>query len=384
MIKIKNYPIVFAVFTILFCMLACSKGLANQPAAAIEQLLPQAQSENTHLPSPALARHVTESSPGAQNLDGYTLTDLYKTVNPGVVAIWVITTQGIGQGTGFVIDMDGHIVTNYHVVEEATDVEVNFPSDFKTNGKVIAKDLDSDLGIVQVKVPPDILFPLVLGDSEQVEIGQTVVAIGNPFGFSGTMTVGIISGKGRSLDSLRASPDGDYFTSSDLLQTDAAINPGNSGGPLINLRGEVVGVNRAIQTTTFSSTGSPLNSGVGFAISANIIKRVLPSLIAEGKYDYPYLGLEGLPELTLAAQKELNLPQTNGIYVTRVADKGPSQKAGLQRGDLIIAIDGIPVHTFGDMISYLLLNKSPKDSISITVIRGKNQQDFTVVLDTRP
>ncbi len=312
------------------------------------------------------------------------LTRLYKAVNPGVVAIWVIMPTGISQGSGFVVDKEGHILTNYHVIQDAVEVEVNFTGSYKTYGKVIAKDLDSDLGVIKVNVPADILFPLPLGDSNLTEVGQTVVAIGNPFGFSGTMTVGIISGKGRTLESLRATPEGDYFTSSDLLQTDAAINPGNSGGPLINLRGEVVGVNRAIQTTNVSISGEPLNSGIGFAVSSNLIKRVLPHLIAKGKYDYPYLGLEGLPELTLEAQKELNLPQANGVFVTRVANGGPAQKAGIRRGDLVVAIDNQVVNSFSELISYLILNKSPKDQVVITVLRGNNRLDFKVTLEKRP
>jgi 2-alkenal reductase len=269
-------------------------------------------------------------------------------------------------------------------VEGTDQVEVNFSSGFKTYGKVIARDPDSDLGVVQVNAPPEELHPLPMGDSDMAKIGQTVVAIGNPFGLSGTMTIGIISGKQRTSDSLRTAPGGNFFTVSDMIQTDAAINPGNSGGPLLNLQGEVVGVNRAIQTNSYSDEGTPVNTGIGFAVAINIVKRVLPSLIASGKYDYPYLGLEGLPELTLEAQKQLNLPAANGIYVTRLTANGPSMRAGIQQGDLVIAVDGHQVNTFGEMISYLFNTKSPGDTSVLTVIRGQNKKDFTVTLDKRP
>jgi len=394
----KNFKIIVSVFLVLsLSVIACSTSFGS--------LLPLQEggsevSQTVQNEIPSAKQQVPASSSTGNSQSSYSLpqiqnnlpfqagdevlTKLYKTVNPGVVAIWVIMPAGISQGSGFVVDKEGHILTNYHVIQDAIDVEVNFTGSYKTYGKVIAKDLDSDLGVIKVNVPADILFPLPLGDSNLIEVGQTVVAIGNPFGFSGTMTVGIISGKGRTLESLRATPEGDYFTSSDLLQTDAAINPGNSGGPLINLRGEVVGVNRAIQTTNVSISGAPLNSGVGFAVSSNLIKRVLPYLIAEGKYDYPYLGLEGLPELTLEAQKQLNLPQANGVFVTRVANGGPAQKAGIRRGDLIVAVDNQIVNSFSDMISYLILNKSPKDQIVVSVLRGNNRQDFKVILEKRP
>ena len=215
------------------------------------------------------------------------LTALYDAVSPGIVAIQARTEAGGSLGSGFVFDDQGHVVTNYHVVEGATQVEVDFMSGFKTFGTVIGTDLDSDLAVIKTNAPPEELHPLPLGDSALLKVGQTVVAIGNPFGLSGTMTVGIISALGRTLDSAHSTPDGTFFAAGDIIQTDAAINPGNSGGPLINLNGEVIGVNRAIRTTAFTETGEPVNSGIGFAISVNIIKRVVPVLIAQGKYDYP-------------------------------------------------------------------------------------------------
>lgn len=321
--------------------------------------------------------------PNFVSLEG-TLIELYERVNPGVVSIRVFTESGDGQGSGFIIDNQGHIVTNYHVVENAQRVEVDFPSGYKAYGNVLGSDLDSDLAVIKVDAPEDELLPLPMGDSESVRVGQTVVAIGNPFGLSGTMTIGIVSGKGRTLDSLRESPSGQYFTSGDVLQTDAAINPGNSGGPLLNLQGEVIGVNRAIRTGNFTLEGEPTSSGVGFAVSINIVKRVIPSLIEEGEYDYPYLGLSGLSEITLDNQEEFDIPRSTGVFVTFVEPGGPSARAGIKEGDLIIDADGKELMTFGDMISYLFNNKSPSEKVAFTLLRNGQEMEVIVTLGKRP
>jgi S1-C subfamily serine protease len=207
------------------------------------------------------------------------LVKLYKEVNPGVVAIRVLSEEGSSLGSGFVIDEDGHILTNFHVVQGATELEIDFPSGYKTRGTILGTDLDSDIAIIKVDVPKDELVPLSFGDSDALQVGQTVVAIGNPHGYESSMTTGIISSLGRTMQSLHEAPGGGSFTAGDIIQTDAAINPGNSGGPLLNLNGEVIGVNVAIETTTFDLSGQPVNSGIGFAISINIIKRVVPYLI---------------------------------------------------------------------------------------------------------
>ncbi len=329
------------------------------------------------------------------------LVSLYEQVSPGIVAIKVTgTASGGSLGSGFVYDSQGHIITNYHVVAEATNrkVEVDFMSGFKTYGTVIATDLDSDLAVVKVNAPTGELHPLPLGDSDALKVGQTVIAIGNPFGLNGTMTVGIVSALGRTLDSEHTAPgSGQPFTAGDIVQTDAAINPGNSGGPLFNLQGEVIGVNRAIRTTNFTSVGEPVNSGIGFAISSNIVKRVVPILIREGKYDYPYLGISSVSDLSLDEIEALGLKQYTGAYVTDVAPGGPAERAGLRGGskptrianlnaggDLIIAIDGRPVHQFNDLLAYLITHKSPGDTVTLTVLRGDQKLDITVTLDKRP
>ncbi len=309
------------------------------------------------------------------------LVAIYENVSPGVVSI----RTGDGQGSGFVVDMDGHIVTNFHVVQEADNIEVNFPSGFKAFGELIGSDLDSDLAVIKVDAPNDSLYPLALGDSSTAKVGQTVIAIGNPFGLKGTMTVGIVSALGRTLESLRVAPDSDqFFSAGDIIQTDAAINPGNSGGPLLNLNGDVIGVNRAIRTENFDVTGNPLNTGIGFAIPVNIVKRVVPFLISQGFYRYPYLGISSLNEITLSFQVDHNLPRATGSYVSDVTPGGPSDQAGLQAGDLIVAVDERDVLTFGDLLSYLIIEKSPGEMIVLTVLRGGDEFDLNVQLGERP
>ena len=322
---------------------------------------------------------------------------LFENINPGVVAIQVLTQSSGGLGSGFVIDKEGHILTNYHVIEGFTDLEVDFPSGFKTRGEVIGTDLDSDLAVIKVTAPPEELHPLPLGDSSQLKVGQTVIAIGNPFGLSSSMTTGIISALGRTLDSMHAAPGGATFSAGDIIQTDTAINPGNSGGPLLNLNGEVVGVNRAIRTFNFTSQAEPLNSGIGFAIAINIVKRVVPALIADGKYEYPYLGVSSLPSISLMEQEALGLPRSTGAYITEVTPGGPADKAGLRGGflstdfpnlaaggDLIIAIDDHPVLTFSEMLSYLINNTNPGDTVKLTILRDNKELELELTLDKRP
>ncbi len=336
---------------------------------------------------------------GTDVISDSTLTSIYERVNPGVVTIYVQTAHGEGTGSGFVYDKDGHILTNYHVVEGATFIEVDFPNGLKVEGTLLSTDLDSDLAVILVDVPADQLVPLPLGNSDEVKVGQMVVAIGNPFSaYSSTMTLGIISAKGRILDSIRTSSDRSPFTAGDIIQTDAAINPGNSGGPLLNMNGEVIGINRAIQTTGTTTQGTPVNSGIGFAVSINIVKKVLPTLLMGEKYDYPYLGISSSPyEYTLEQWRALGLSQTSGAYLTDVTAGGPAEQAGLRGGtiqtdypnllaggDLVVAVDGKQVIVYGDLIAYIFTNKSPGDSITLTIIRGGEEMEVTLTLGKRP
>ncbi|HEY61516.1 MAG TPA: PDZ domain-containing protein [Anaerolineae bacterium] len=323
--------------------------------------------------------------------------ELYEKVDPGVVAIRVLSKEGQGLGSGFVIDKEGHIITNYHVVRSAKELEIDFPSGYKTRAEILGTDSDSDIAVLKVEAPSDELFPIPLGDSDLTRVGQIVVAIGNPRGLDSTMTTGIISAKGRTMSSLHEAPGGGSFTAGGIIQTDAAINPGNSGGPLLNLNGDVIGVNVAIQTTSFDITGQPINSGIGFAVPINIVKRVVPALIKEGKYDYPYLGIRTLDEITLIQQEALGLPQASGVYVIDVTPDSPADRAGLRGGktntkianllgggDLITAINNFPVRDFNDLITYLIHNKQPGDNVTLTVLRDKEQINLNLTLGKRP
>src|SRR5688572_16132076 len=321
-----------------------------------------------------------------------TLEALYQQVLPGVVSI----RAGSSLGSGFVFDSEGHVITNQHVVDGETDVEVAFASGFRAHGTVIGTDADADVAVIQVDAPADQIHPLAIGDSSTLNVGEQVVAIGNPFGLNGTMTLGIVSGLGRT-QAASVSPEGGQFSTADIIQTDAAINPGNSGGPMFNLDGEVVGINQSIRTETFNDvTGNAVNSGVGFSISINLVKRIVPILIRDGKYEYPYLGISSRSDLGLAEIEALGLNTYTGAYVVSVTPGGPADQAGIRAGDtptsipinaggdIIVAFDGQPVHTFDQLLSYLTLTKSPGDTAVLTVLRDGQPMDITVTLGTRP
>lgn len=366
----------------------------------------QVTTQTTPISTAEVTTPTIEAASPPPTLDLHTqeelLTSLYQQVNPGVVAIHVLSSDSMGSsslGSGFVIDTEGHIVTNYHVVHGASELEVDFPSGYKIRAEILGTDPDSDIAVLKVDVPAEELAPISLGDSDQLMVGQTVVAIGNPHGLYGTMTVGIISSLGRTMQSLHEAPGGAYFTAGGIIQTDAAINPGNSGGPLLNLDGEIIGVNVAIQSATFDSSGQPVNSGIGFTIPINIVKRVVPHLIADGYYNYPYIGIGSLPggELTLIQQEELGLPQSTGVYILDVSSDSPAETAGLRGanrdenngflplgGDLIIAIDDTEVRNFNDLITYLSMHKSPGDVIILTVLRDGDETQIELTLGERP
>jgi len=368
---------------------------------------PDATPEALAAPSLAAPVVLAESPPEilpARLLPPDSLVDLYERVHQGVVTIYIFgpphpSNIPLGQGSGFVIDSAGHIVTNQHVVQGAEDIEVDFASGFKAWATLVGTDPDSDLAVLKVDAPAEELVPIPLGNSEAVRVGDHVVAIGNPFGLSGTMTVGVVSAIGRVLQSERQAPGGGSFSAGDLIQTDAAINPGNSGGPLLNLDGQVIGVNRAITSESFTVSGSAANSGVGFAVPVNIVSRVVPALIQSGSFDYPYLGITSLGDssLNLRQLETLQLPPaTVGVYVTCVVLDGPAANAGVigagdcgspdarPGGDVITAIDGQPVFTFSDLISYLVSEASVGEQIVLTVLRDGEPLDIPLTLEPRP
>jgi 2-alkenal reductase len=344
-------------------------------------------------PAPVPTVAVLQPASGSAVTSDQSLISLYQRANQSTVAIRVLDkdTQAAALGSGFVYDNQGHIVTNEHVIANAGNIEVDFATGFKAHGTVLGSDPAADLAVLLVQAPADQLIPLPLADSDQVQVGQRVIAIGNPFGLAGTMTLGIVSGLGRSLESNATAPGGGTFSAPDIIQTDAAVNPGNSGGPLLNDAGQVIGINKAIEST------SGVNSGVSFAVASNTVKQIVPELIKNGKFLYPYLGLTGLQEVTLFAQEQLKLPQSSGVYVISVTPGGPSDKGGVHAdtaaadalelkgdGDLIIAIDGHPVSIFSDILSYIINHARPGQEVTLTLIRGGNKMDVKVTLGERP
>jgi 2-alkenal reductase len=298
--------------------------------------------------------------------------------------VYILTDTG--SGSGFLFDRQGHIVTNNHVVTGSRNFEIVFANGERRRAVRVGADADSDLAVLRVADLPSGLSPLPLAELASVEVGQLVVAIGNPFGEQGSMSLGIVSGVGRSLASARSAGSQSTYSLPEVIQTDAPINPGNSGGPLLNLQGEVIGVNTAIA----SETGA--NSGVGFAIPASALQKIVPQLIATGKYAYSYLGVGFDEEISLSEQAIYGVSQTRGAYVVSVTAGGPAQQAGLlaadpqtgQGGDLILAVDGVPVDNFADLNSYLVFNTSPGQTIQLTVLRGGRQVPVALTLGARP
>jgi S1-C subfamily serine protease len=321
------------------------------------------------------------------------LIDLYRRANPAVVNIITYTndgnlTQSNGQGSGFVYDDQGDIITNSHVVHGANAIEVVFSEGTTLKAEPVGEDLHSDLAVIQVGNLPSGIQPLPLGDIREVAVGQTVIAIGNPFGLGGTLTRGIVSALGRSIPALTA------FSIPQAIQTDAPINPGNSGGPLLNLRGEVVGVNAQIET----GDGSRVNSGIGFAIPVSIVSRVIPSLIKDGEYQWGWLGVVG-NTVNPTLIEAMDLPVQKGAYISQVVNNGPAERAGLKGskdkvvvdgreteigGDIVVAIDGQPVSSFDDILIYVALNTNPGQEVTLTIIRDGQTQDVKVTLLPRP
>lgn len=354
-------------------------------AAIAEEVLAQVQADLAAQGS-AGAPPVVVPSSGALSVSDLeaSLTTLYQQVNQAVVYIIV---PPLGTGSGFVYSDDGYIVTNNHVVNGGSSYEVVFANGERRAAELIGTDVDSDLAVLQVDDLPEGVTPLALADSDALQVGQLAVAIGNPFGEQGSMSLGIISGLGRSLASQREEQGfGSRYSLPAVIQTDAPINPGNSGGPLLNMAGQVIGVNSAIA----SITGT--NSGVGFSIPVNAVKRIVPELIARGEYDYSYMGAAFDAEVSLDELSIYGLDRTQGAYVVTVTPGSPAEEAGLRAanpqtgrgGDLVIAVDGQPVNDFADMNAYLVFNTSPGQTIQLTVLRDGNETTIPLTLGARP
>ena len=377
--------------------------LQSLSGSSMASAVTQSQSsENATMQSslPSTSPYPSSSLPDVfQKVENSVVQITSTTSNPNEIIIEngvPATGKSTALGSGFVYDNQGHIVTNYHVINGATRADITFTDGNTYSANVVGKDPNSDLAILQITdgFSQENVMPLPLANSSAVRPGEQVIAIGNPFGLSGTITTGIVSAKGRLL------PDPDTgFSIPNMIQTDAAINPGNSGGPLLNAQGQVIGMNTAI----FSSTGS--YSGIGFAIPSNAIAKEVPVIIKDGTYNDPWLGISGgtiSPELARAAGLPTNY---KGVLVASVQPDSPGDKAGLkgldsqndnsggdatpssspsQTGDIITAVDGHPVRQIDDIINYIESQKGVGDNIKLTVNRNGKIMDITATLQARP
>ncbi len=318
------------------------------------------------------------------------LIEIFENSEDGVVRVNIQRAEEamtpIGVGSGFVFDKKGHIITNAHVVEDAKRVVVTFLDGRSYNSEIIGVDTFTDIAVIKVNADLSLLHPIFLGDSSNLQVGEPIAAIGNPFGLSGSMTAGIVSQLGRLL------PSGAGYSIPDVIQTDAAINPGNSGGPLLNMRGEIFGINTAIQSATGEFTG------VGFAIPSQTVAKIVPSLIKNGEYKHPWIGISGRdigPDLA----KVLNLKDAVGFLVVTVIPDSPASRAGLQGseniverdgvqytvgGDIILSVDGLEVRKISDILIHLQRAKSVGDEMVLEIIRDGRTTNFTIILGERP
>lgn len=398
--RLRQHPIILIILLLLGTAVACQLSGAAPAAEGIDTdaIVQEAVATiEAQLPDPApqsSAPEVANSSFDALELDLQdAFINIYAQVNPAVVHIRVSTDQQdfnipLGTGSGFLYDSDGHIVTNNHVVTDGDSFEVVFADGSRSEATVVGTDVDSDLAVIKAKKLPEGIQPVTLADSATIQVGQFVAAIGNPFDETGSMSIGIISGLGRTLQSQRVADGGGRYSLPQVIQTDAAINPGNSGGPLLNINGEVIGVNSAILTRTGT------NSGVGFSIPVNAVKRIVPSLIANGVYTYPFIGIS-MWDLDIDWQKQFDLPQSSGAYITEVVTGSPATAAGLiasgndgrvplPGGDLIIAINDHQVIDSDDLISYLVFETEAGQTIDLTIIRDKEELIVPLTLGERP
>ena len=320
-----------------------------------------------------------------------TLVELFEKSEEGVVKIRTDSVDSFtgtgGVGSGFVYDILGHIITNAHVVDGGDKITVTFLDGSQYNSEIIGVDRFTDIAVIKVNEKPRLLHPLTVGDSSFLKVGEGVAAIGNPFGLAGSMTSGIVSQIGRLLPSQDTG-----FSIPDVIQTDAAINPGNSGGPLLNMRGEVVGINTAIQ----SSSG--VYSGIGFAVPSNTISKIVPTLIEEGKYAHPWIGILG-KDIDPDLAKVRGLNDAKGFLILDVVEGSPAEKAGLKGmseiseidgdeypvdGDIVISVDSKEVRNISDLLIHLQREKTVGDEMVLGVLRDGEFMHITLELVERP
>ncbi len=392
----------FVLALILLTGLACNtSGLAtrlreavDEPAATVAAMAtPEGAAEQV---VPATVQTVqAEAQPAAEpqaevpfvDVEEQLVIDVYARVSPAVVCITAPQQFGECIGSGFIIDREGHVVTNNHVASAAPQLLVSLADERTVAAELVGTDPGSDLAVLKIDVPAEELTVAELGDSAGIRVGQRTIAIGNPFGLERTVTTGVVSSVGRTL-----SRDDSDFQIAELIQTDAAVNPGNSGGPLLDSSGKVIGVNTAIASMTGSS------SGVGFAVPVDIVKRVVPALIETGSYRHPWIGVSGrsiTPEIVDA----LSLPVETGVLIFSVEPGSPAEAAGLRGGsrevavsgipmlgggDILIAIGGEAVKRFDDMVNYLATRTSVGDEVLLTLVRDGEEIEVPVTLQERP
>ncbi len=382
-VSLRTFLVVIGILAVAFVAGLAGIGKIQITPATVEATTAQVQ--------PQEITYITqEGSP--DHPDQALLSRIYEGATQSVVSILArrpesrstnpAQPQG-GQGSGWVWDEEGHIVTNNHVVEGATDIVVNFSNGMWAEAELVARDPQSDLAVLRVDAPYGMSLRPLERAEELPKVGHYTIALGSPFGLENSMSLGIVSALGRSF------PVGDpgrvgRYSLPEVIQTDAAINPGNSGGPLLDLSGRVVGINFAIRTDERSIAGSGVNSGVGFAIPVTVANRIIPALIDDGEYRYPFLGVSGMTVSAMVAERMRLDDNVLGVYVSQVLDGGPSAAAGMRSGDIIVSIDGIEVRNFEDVISYLVMQKSPGETVEIGVLRNSRSRTIDVELTTRP
>jgi S1-C subfamily serine protease len=392
----EYWILTIAILTLLLVGLGCNLTSlsALNPTSAPTVVPPTA----TAAPPPIMP--LPDEEEAANALESQVIA-VYEAVSPAVVNItnrsyvysrFMQAVPQEGTGSGFVYDAEGHIVTNYHVVENAEEILVTLANGQVYEAEIVGTDPTNDLAVIRIDTGADLPEPVALGDSDELRVGQFVLAIGNPFGLEQTLTTGVVSALGRVIES----PEDSRFIG-EAIQTDAAINPGNSGGPLLDLKGHVIGVNSQIVSTSGTS------SGVGFAVSVNTVRRVVPELISRGHYPHPWLGMQMLP-LTPSTAKAfrdagMNVPVDAGLLVIEAVKGAPADKAGMRGGsrvvrigryqiplggDIVIAIDGEPVNDFQTLTVYLETETTVGDLVDVTIIRDGKELTVPVTLGERP
>ncbi len=417
--KKSSFLVTVMVVLSIFTLSAC-----NGTASLSQKPLTIAKAQGITAPQSKAVTNGSASAPPTL-LSAYetTLENIYSQVSPSVVNIRVVQKQDASSngssllpffnfpglpggsqtpqgpqysqalGSGFVWDQQGDIVTNNHVVDGADKVEVTYSDGTTVSAQVVGKDLNSDLAVIKVDTPADQLQRVQFADSTQVKVGELAIAIGNPFGLQGTMTVGIVSALGRTLPAGGSDQTGLAYTIPDIIQTDAPINPGNSGGVLVNDQGQVIGVTSAIESPVQA------NAGIGFAIPSALVQRVVPALIKNGSYEHPYLGISGTA-LTPDLAKAMNLKSDQrGALIEDITSGGPADKAGLHGsdrtvtidgqdvgvgGDIIVAVNNTSVKTMDDLIAYLTDQTEVGQKVSLTVLRNGKEITLDVTLGARP